>query len=377
MMALCFAVLTMELYDQVSDAPRESWRHVLLAAQDPKTGLFVDPLFSRDDLDPTSPGEDYVLHQTTYFALNALDALGSRSHYPLHFVKPFCDITYLEGWLEGLDWFDPWKESNWVMFIAAALYITWQWESDRLTLRALHHLLDWLDVRQDPGTGFWGIQEGASLLDAMAAAYHFLPFYFCLDRPIHFPEAMIESTLSLQQPDGLFHPDGGGDTCLDVDAVDILVKCSLLTSYLADRVEDALERAYYGIQDSQGADGGFCRARRRPRPPKSLKRRIGETLRLDRLLRMPYAPPQEVWNYSGWTRMPFDIRRSDLWSTWFRSYGLAVIGVRYPEKFAPEAKWRFRRIPVLGWHDVTQIVRYCTDVGRTGSRVGSALCFVS
>jgi hypothetical protein len=349
--ALCFAVLTLELYDKVPDAPRESWQHMLQAAQDPKTGLFLDPLFSRDDLEPTSPGEDYLLHQTTYFALNALDALGSRPRYPLHFAGPFYDIAYLQRWLEGLDWSDPWKESNRVMFIAAALYIVWQWEGDRSALRALHRLLDWLDAHQDPETGFWGIQEGASLLDAMAGAYHFLPFYFCLDRPIHFPEAMIESTLSLQQPDGLFHPEGGGDTCLDVDAIDILVKCSLVTPHLGEKVEAALERAYRGCLDNQSAEGGFCRARHHPVPPKSWKRRITEPLGLDRLLGKPYSPPQGIWHYSGWRKMPFDIRQSDLWSTWFRSFGLAVISTRYPGKFPINMQWRFRRIPALGWHD--------------------------
>jgi hypothetical protein len=355
-MSLCFAIVTAELYDALPGNGREVWKSVLLSVQDPRTGLFVDPIFSGDDLDPTSPGEDYVVHQTTYFALNALDALGSRPRYPLHFARPFCDIAYLQRWLENLDWSDPWKESNWVMFTAAALYVVWQWEGDRSAWLALHHLLDWLDAHQDPETGFWGVREGASLLHAMAGTYHFLPFYFCLDRPIYFPEAMIESTLSLQQPDGLFHPDGGGDTCLDVDAVDILVKCSLLTTHLADQVKDALECAYYGILDNQGADGGFCRGRHRPWPAKSWKRSVGEALGLDRLLHRPYVPPVEVWNYSGWAKMPFDTRQSDLWSTWFRSYGLAVINAHYPERFSAGLHWRFRRIPALGWHNSVSIV---------------------
>jgi hypothetical protein len=356
-MSLCFAIVTAELYDALPGNGREVWKSVLLSVQDPRTGLFVDPIFSGDDLDPTSPGEDYVVHQTTYFALNALDALGSRPRYPLHFARPFCDIAYLQRWLENLDWSDPWKESNWVMFTAAALYVVWQWEGDRSALLALHHLLDWLDAHQDPETGFWGVRERASLLHAMAGTYHFLPFYFCLDRPIYFPEAMIESTLSLQQPDGLFHPDGGGDTCLDVDAVDILVKCSLVTSHLGDKVRTALERAYYGILSNQGTDGGFCRARYRPLPPKSWKRRIAESLGLSRCLRKPYSPPREIWHYSGWGKMPFDIRQSELWSTWFRSYGLAVTSARYPNEFPGDVNWRFRGIPALGWHDSEMINR--------------------
>jgi hypothetical protein len=361
-MSLCFAICTTELYGVLPEYPGEEWRCMLLSVQDPTTGLFVDPLLSSGDLAPESPGRDYLLYQTTYYALTALDALSCRPRYSLHFVEPFLSPSYLEGWLEQLNWSEPWLQSNWVMFTAAALHVVWQWEGDRSALLALHHLLDWLDAHQDPETGFWGVREGASLLHAMAGTYHFLPFYFCLDRPIHFPEAMIESTVSLQQPDGLFHPDGGGDTCLDVDAVDILVKCSLLTSYLADRVEDALERAYYGIQDNQGADGGFCRARHRPFPPKSWKRRIAEPIGLDRLLRKPYSPPREIWHFSGWGKIPFDIRQSDLWSTWFRSYGLAVISAYYPEKFPTDVNWRFRGFPALGWHNTEAIICSCATL---------------
>jgi hypothetical protein len=360
-MSLCFAILIAELYDALPGDGHEAWQNVVMSVQDPTTGLFVDPLFSRDDLEPTSPGENYLLYQTTYFALNALDALECRPRYPLRFVEPFCDTAYLDKWLEGLDCSDPWKESNRVMFIAADLYAVWQWESNQSALSALHRLLDWLDAHQDPETGFWGMQEGASLLNAMAGAYHFLPFYFCLDRPFHFPEAMIKSTLSLQQSDGLFHLDGGGDTCLDVDAVDILVKCSLVTPHLADKVEAALERAYYGLLSNHAADGGFCRARHRPLPPKSWKRHLAEPLGLDRLLGRPYSSPRGIQYYSGWKKMPYDIRQSDLWSTWFRPFGLAVISARYPQAFPTDVHWGFRRTPALGWHDTARIIKCCAD----------------
>jgi hypothetical protein len=172
---------------------------------------------------------------------------------------------------------------------------------------------------------------------------------------------MIENTLALQQPDGLFHPEGGGDTCMDVDAVDILVKCSLITPYRSAAVETALERAFYGLVNSRSPDGGFCRARNRPVPAKSWKRRLSEPLGLDRLLRKPYGPPKEVWYYSGWLKMPFDIRESDLWSTWFRSFGLAVISVRYPGRYLNDADWVFRRAPALGWHDNARILQCCFD----------------
>ena len=363
-MSLSFAVLIAELYDILPNVRGEVWAGTLLSTQNEQTGLFVDPLLSPSDLAVTSPGEEYVLHQTTYFALNALDALGCKPFHPLSFAKPFCDLPHLEAWLGGLDWSQPWRESNWVMFVASTLFVLWQNERDSDAYLALNHIMEWLDSTQEPETGFWGVQEGASLLDAMAGAYHFLPFYFCLGRPIQFPETMIESTLSLQQPDGLFHPDGGGDACLDVDAVDILVKCSMVTDHLASEVEAALQRAFQGILSNQSSDEGFCRARHRPYPPKRWKRRLAEPLGLDRLLRRPYELPRQIAYYSGWAMMPFDVRQSDLWSTWFRSFGLAIISARYPGKFALDVDWQFRRLPALGWHD-QEAVAQCK---RNGAR---------
>ncbi len=362
-MALCFAVLTLELYDLLPDAHSEEWQYLLLSLQDPKTGLFIDPLLSANDLTPTSPGVDYLHYQTTYFALNALDALGYEPKYPLHFVERFYDPSYMQMWLEEqLDWSNPWRESNWIMFVATALYAAWQRTDDHTAQQSLHHLLDWLDSRQDPQTGFWGLKEGASVLNAMAGAYHFLPYYFCLGRPLHCLEQMIDSTLSLQQPDGLFHPDIGGDACLDVDAADILAKCSLLTPHRADEVQLALTRVFEGLMSNQDDAGGFCRARHRPLPPKSRKRRLAEAFGLDRLLRKPYLPPVQIWHYSGWKKMPYDIRQGDLWSTWFRSYGLAVISARYPGQFFTGVPWQFRPLPALGWHDETRIRQGSLDV---------------
>lgn len=356
LISLCLAILIAELYDKLPGVLSQDSQRVLLSAQDPLTGLFVDPLFTPDDLETGHYGEDYIRYQTTYFALNALDALGCTPCYPLSYLDPFLDTVYLDLWLEKLDWSRPWRESNRIMFIATPLYLAWQWKKDRSAFLALNHLLDWLDAHQDAETGFWGVHTGAPLLHAMAATYHFLPFYFCLGRSFHFPEQMIQSTLALQQTDGLFHPQGGGDACLDVDAIDILVKCSLVTSHRANEVQTALEQAYLGLLENQEAQGGFCRARRRPFPSKSWKRRLAEAFGVDRLLGKPYLPPREIWHYSSWEKMPFDIRLSDLWSTWFRSFGLAVISARYPERFPTDINWVFRETPALGWHDPVAIV---------------------
>jgi hypothetical protein len=356
-MSLCLAVLTAELYGLLPRNPAAEWANALLHIQDPDSGLFLDPRFAEADLLPDSPGQEYIHLQTTYFALNALDAMRFRPGHALRFASPFVAPGYAEEWLEHLDWSNPWRESNMVMFIAGALYHRWRYEDDASAGEALQRVLDWLDGHQDPDSGLWGTRSGASLLHAMAGGYHFLPFYFVSGRCVRHAERIIDSTLSLQQPDGLFDPHGGGDACLDVDAIDVLVKLSLVTDHRRADVEAALERAYHGLLGNRDEDGGFCRGRQRPYPDKSRKRRIVEGLGLDRLLGRPYEPPKEIWYYSDWTKMPFDIRRSDLWSTWFRSFGVALISTHLPARFPSDVRWKFRGLPALGWHDRDAIIR--------------------
>lgn len=356
-MSLCFAVLIMELLSALPES-EDRMRIIarLTSLQEEETGFFLDPCLKPDDIESTSPGLEYLVHQTTYFTLNALDALDARPRHSLHFVEPYLQPGFFERWLCKLDWSNPWRESNRVMFIATVLYVKHYWENNPKALTALHTMLDWLDEHQDPETGLWGTREGSPLLHAVAGAYHLLPFYFCLNRPIRFYEKVLESALSLQQPDGLFHPLGGGDACLDVDAVGLLVWCSLVTPNQASRVQVALERAFRGILANQSEEGGFCRARLRPWPAKTWRRRIAEAFGLDRLLRKPYRLYPQVMNYEGWKKMPFDIRQPDLWSTWFRSYGLAAISARFPGKFLDGIPWRFRRLPGLGWYDEAAIL---------------------
>ncbi|MEA3377270.1 MAG: hypothetical protein U9R72_13855 [Chloroflexota bacterium] len=351
LMTLSFAILVLELFDLLPDARSNDWIRRLRIAQDPDTGLFIDPRLKAADLKASGRSLDYVIHQTTYFAAAALDALHKKPRHRLGFALKLAREADVADWLEALDWSEPWVASNWVMFIATALFAEWQWYGEQAAADAIHSVLDWLDERQNPETGFWGVTSETPLSHAMAATYHFLPYYFCLGRELGYVAEMIDSTLALQQEDGLFHPDGGGDTCLDVDAVDILVKCSLLTDHRADEVRIALDRAYSGLLANQAEDGGFCGARNRPLPPKTWKRRVAETLHLDRLLGRPYAPPKTVWHYSGWQAMPFDVRQADLWSTWFRPFGLALISARYPDQYPWANRWRFRRLPALGWHD--------------------------
>jgi hypothetical protein len=245
--------------------------------------------------------------------------------------------------LESGAWSEPWGESNRVMFLTE--FLLQEHEID-----LAHVVLDWLDAHQDADTGFWGTREGADLLSGMAAGFHFYFFYFALDRPVHYPTAIIDHTLAVQQADGLYTRGGGGGACADLDAVDTLVKFSLLTDYRAEDIKLSLARSFAAIVANQRPTGAFCEALR-PVPPKSLKRTIGEALLLDRLIHKPYEPYVERMRYAGWSKMEYTCEEGDLWSTWFRPLALALISTRYPGEFIDDIAWTFRRKPGLGWHD--------------------------
>ena len=224
-------------------------------------------------------------------------------------------------------------------------------------MKWMRRILNWLDAHQDPESGYWGSLEGVPVEHAMAATYHFLPFYLWAGRRFQFAERIIESTLLLQGEDGLFHASQGGDSCLDVDALDILIKCHLLTDHRHEEVVMAVDRIFQGLANNQDEAGGFCRARFRPGPPKSRKRILSEFLFLDKILNKPYQSWSETWRYSGWSLMPYEIHHGDLWSTWFRSFGLGLISKTFPEKYPGEIDWNFRRLPALGWQNSEDIAR--------------------
>lgn len=322
----------------------------IASAQDPETGLFIEAQAGGSKFPLLGHNWQYFTWQTTFFCLSALDALQSDPVHRLRFLDKYLAPNYAHRWLDGLDWSDPWLESNRVMFLVSFLI-------QQGHLETAHQILDWLDNTQDSGTGFWGIRSGASLRNAMAGAFHFVFLYMYLGRKIASIEPMIDHTLQLQESDGLYHPRGGGEACLDLDAVDILVKLSLLSDYRQPDIKVSLGRTYMAILANQRSNGAFCEAVR-PALPKSLKRKVGEAVYLDRLLRKPYLAESDRIRYSGWEKLEYFADQGDLWATWFRLLTLALISTRYPGEFESDIAWTFRTGPVLGWHNSEKILEH-------------------
>lgn len=359
----CFAVLGLDLVGGLSTWPGEEQAkviHFLQGRQTPDDGLFRDP-----DLTPAKGAKhnlSYVEHQQTDFALMALGALGAKPRHELRFLQDL--LRNAPGpWLDSLDWRDPWRESNRVMFLLNFLLF----EADRgvpLARTRVDQILNWLDAHQDPGTGLWNLGHRVSLVNQMAGAYHFLLFYTYLGRRPNHMKRIIDVCLRIQDHDGLFTHAGGGGSCEDLDAIDLLCRCWLATQHRTREVGRALGRAHQALGRSQNVDGGFCWAKRNRFAPSKLLRLFRPSLltaswqdfcdnardKWDNQRAVLLRPTSLTWSYSGLASMTIPLSSSDLWSTWFRLLAIATIEQTFPNLASNTSPpWNMRKTPGLGF----------------------------
>src|ERR1035437_2174593 len=203
------------------------------------------------------PTVDFHPHTLSSSANHRSGTVVGAAREPLAFTDKFCEDGAVESWLQGLNWGNAWLESNRIMYLLNAIVYRVECEGRAHESSVLHRVLDWLDRKQDPGTGLWGASQGSSILNAVAGAYHFIPFYEYVRRPVRSVTRIIDATLSLQKSDGLFGPDGGGGACEDLDAVDILTTLSKYTNHRSLEVRCAAVRAYWAVWNMQNSDGSF------------------------------------------------------------------------------------------------------------------------
>ncbi len=319
-LASCWHVLTLEGLGQLGDLSSEvkgRWVEQLRGSQR-EDGVYCTP---EDGPTPTHDLE-YLDLQTGYFCLHALDALGEKPLRSPQLPKAILQEG-AKRWLESLDWSNAWLQSNRVMFVLSLLIWRAEHEGDGVAIQRVHEILDGLETLQDPTTGFWGTREGASLLNGMAAAYHFLPFYRYAQRPLRMTAQMIDHVLALQQPDGLFGSGLGGGACEDLDAIDVLLCAVEFQPAEEVRVKAALLRTFWAIFNSQLDDGGF-----------GYSARAGSG----------------TYRFSGLERFDVSKDAGDAWSLWFRLSALHHLKRKYPEDLPDIGNWAFRRLPALGYH---------------------------
>lgn len=355
-----YAVLAMELFDNLVKLSELEYKELvsfLTSSQNRETGFFCDSTISY--VSGASHDNDYTSWHMTCCILQALDALDVSPKYELKFLEPFQDIKQINKWLESLNMKKAWKESNKIMSLLTSLYFSFVQQGDNRWLFSYNHVLDWLDKHQDPKTGFWGCSYGSGLLNGMAATYHLLMFYYAINRPIRYMSQIIDSTLCLQVNEGNFSPFGG-NSCIDLDAIDILVSLSRYTDYRLADVKIAAKRLFCALTSLQNEDGGF--------PEHSVR-----NFKLVHLAPLGFSYFRHkcfktyVWQTKQIVKHTLFRQRqmyrdsvkqccssmydSNLWSTWFRPLAMFIIADRFPEDYDVPLDFhpKFRRLPGLGY----------------------------
>jgi hypothetical protein len=359
--ASCFAVFVRHLFgdlDTLSSAERAAWLASLQDLQDPATGLFVDSTNAARAPDPTHDAE-HLNRQLTTFVLSAIDALGGQPRYPLRFLDDWKAPEVLRRWLSGLNWSNPWNSGNKAMFMGIFLLYDAEHTGDPRSRLAVEAWFDWHERHQNPKTGFWGVGPRADYIDGMGGAYHQFTLFHYANRPLRYPEQIIDRTLFLQQPDGMYSPHSGGATCYELDAADILIQLHRRHLYRTHDIQSALRRVLVGTLSNQNPDGGFCWGRPRPFGLAGYSRLAGSIfqhrspvywyLSWRSALAIQARPNPQL--RTGWADQPRAWTESSIFDTWFRCLTIAEISHVLTDIPYAQMNWQYLSVPGLGWFD--------------------------
>lgn len=314
-----YGAFTQSYLKQITQLSPETLNFIL-DCQDPETGFFKGPELVGNALNDIHDQEHLLFHLTCT-ALPALAQFDAKPRYPLRFAHPFCDLEYLQQWLDQRDWKKAWLEGNNLLFVGQLLVYLRDIEQHQGAEKALEHWFLWLDKQVDPATGLWGSNGYCSKFDAMCGGYHQLLVYYYENRKVQYPKALVDTVLALQHLDGGFSPSGGGGACEDVDAVDILVNLYKMHDYRRADIRYALRRCLRLLNSIRQPDGGF-----------------------------PYKLNQ-AQSHMGIPDTRAGKNVSTTFATWFRVHTMALMAEILTDEPTLQAQpFAFNRQLSMGWH---------------------------
>lgn len=319
----CFAVMIKHyvgVLDELSEGEKQEWASYLNSWQDKTTGRFLGAEIKEDQLTSKTHDWEHITMHLTVHVLPALALLGAEPEHPLSFAHSFLDQDFLQDWLDNRDWRDAWLEGNNLLFVLQLLIHLRDVEHISAAQGSLDLCFDWLDSTVDPKTGLWGTNGYCSKFVAMCGGYHQLLAYYFEERPIQYPERLVDTTLRLQHADGGFSPGGGGGACEDVDAVDILVNLYKRQNYKCAHIRKALRRAAKNILKAQIPGSGFVYKKDQP------------------FIHMGIRATATSSNQAG------------MFATWFRIHTLALISEVLTDEPLGGFDWKFNTVCSMGWH---------------------------
>ena len=353
----CFGVMCLDLIGELDNFQgKEKISEYIKSYQDRETGYFLD-----ENAIPQSNAthdQEYIFLQLTDFAQLALSALNEKAQYEYVFLEKYKEEKYLERWFFSLNWKNPWLVSNLIMFILNSFI----YEEENSNQEYINNIINFLNKTQNPKTGYWNLGNKVTLHNQMAGAYHFIMYYTYLGLEPNYIEKIVDSTLTIQNHDGLFNYEGGGGSCDDLDAVDLLCRATFYSEHNIPKIQNGLQAAYFSLLKNQNADGGFCWAKRNNLSVKDFKCLINLNIlnnKSDFILnatsktkkiRYNLTKSDFYWKYSGLETMKLKNDESDLFSTWFRLTSIAFIETTFPDIFQKSYKWKLRKKSGLGFY---------------------------
>jgi len=227
----------LEIHENESN---EIWIKKIQSYQDPKTGWFKDSYLNYKFRSPLTGQWEHA----TAFAISALKLLEATPKYELEITKSLDTKEKVESWLKKVpEWgFFFWPGSHRGGGIGA-IYATLG-EKYYPNEYFFDWYFDWLDKNADPEVGFWRLGWIHKFINRLTkhelgGSIHYYWIYEFMNRPIPYPEKVIDSTLQLQNNLGLW--DNNVSYCIDLDAIFSLLRCqNQLNGYRNKDIENAV-----------------------------------------------------------------------------------------------------------------------------------------
>ncbi|MBD3253879.1 MAG: hypothetical protein GF383_02245 [Candidatus Lokiarchaeota archaeon] len=214
----------------------EEWRKFIQSYQNEKSGWFKEGLFNY--------GFHFKEHSTA-FAVSALKLLGTTPKYPLKIAEKLNTQKKVEKWLKrGPEWgLLYWPGSHRGGGVAAVFATLGPEKYPHEDF--FDWYFNWLDKNADPEVGFWRLgwihklKKDRLTKNELGGAVHYYWIYEFLNRPIPYPEKIIDSTLALQNDMGTW--DTIDSYCIDLDAIFCLTRCLRQTStYRIEEIKSSI-----------------------------------------------------------------------------------------------------------------------------------------
>ena len=259
-----YACMTLSLLDAVeslSAETRHSWAEYFDSFQRDSDGLFYDPVVAGRLFDQSDwwGARHLALHM-----ISAYTVMGRRPKYPFTFLDPYCDLAYLESWLDGYNWLQRVPDSsdfdNKLMNIGGLLQYRRDFWGDQNAGDAVTFIQQYLYDKINPESSMWGSCDALDLSQhsrMVQFAYHLFQIYF-YDEMFDFDADKVSgNALSTQNTWGGFGVKPNSSACEDIDSIDILIRLASRSLRLAPDIRDALEKGFAWVVSNQTHDGGL------------------------------------------------------------------------------------------------------------------------